>query len=453
MKRPPMNRRQFLRGVGGVAISLPLLDAMGGCSKPATGRASSALIGPNGNPQRFVSYFVPNGTLMDDWFRGSLDFGRILTPLAAHKADVTQITGMSYRAMFADSDYYCTHNIIPVIFSGYGLRGTAPENGTAGGITIDQVIADEVEKIAPMRLHTLPMGTQHSSMNTTIGWRGPNQPVPKFSQPIDVFQALFGDSTMDQEALRRQLARRQSILDRVKEDYSSVSKRVGGEDSKRLDAHLESIRAVERRLSVTAMCAPGDPSYPQYQLYPADAVDLDLKVRAFIDLTVLAMTCDATRVATLCPSPCGGGSRYYNFLGLPGEENYAGGEGHELSHAAPSDPTAREKMIRICTWYTEMLAYMVQKMKDVSEVSGSLFDNVLILQASEVSDGAAHSVDNIPFLLVGSGGGAFRTGQYLTYPSTAHNNLLLTILNGFGIPRTTFGAPALSTGKLAGLLA
>jgi len=68
---------------------------------------------------------------------------------------------------------------------------------------------------------------------------------------------------------------------------------------------------------------------------------------------------------------------------------------------------------------------------------------------TEVENPADHTKRNMPFLLAGGG---LRTGRWIRYPGdTPHNNLLVSLLNLFGDPRTTFGDPRCCTGALPDL--
>src|SRR5205823_3641526 len=71
---------------------------------------------------------------------------------------------------------------------------------------------------------------------------------------------------------------------------------------------------------------------------------------------------------------------------------------------------------------------------------GSLLDNTLIVWTNELGKGNSHTLDNIPFVLVG-GGLDFQMGRSLKYPRVPHNRLLLALAHGFGHRFKTFGNP------------
>ena len=71
---------------------------------------------------------------------------------------------------------------------------------------------------------------------------------------------------------------------------------------------------------------------------------------------------------------------------------------------------------------------------------GSLLDNTLILWTNELGKGNSHTLDNIPFVLVGNGLD-FRMGRSLKYPRLPHNRLLLSLAHGMGHRIERFGNP------------
>ena len=99
----------------------------------------------------------------------------------------------------------------------------------------------------------------------------------------------------------------------------------------------------------------------------------------------------------------------------------------------------------------EQFAYLLSKLEAVEEGEGTMLDNTVILLGSEIAQGNNHSHTDSPFLMAGSAGGYFQTGQYLEYGAQPHNNLLVSLLNAMGVEANTFGDPAYCTGALSGL--
>jgi hypothetical protein len=99
----------------------------------------------------------------------------------------------------------------------------------------------------------------------------------------------------------------------------------------------------------------------------------------------------------------------------------------------------------------EQFAYLLQRMDAVQEGDGTLLDNSLVLAITEIQHPETHNQTNQPFILAGGLGGQFRTHRSIQFQGQPHNNLLVSILNMFGLPDTTFGHQNYCTGALTGL--
>jgi hypothetical protein len=85
-----------------------------------------------------------------------------------------------------------------------------------------------------------------------------------------------------------------------------------------------------------------------------------------------------------------------------------------------------------------------------------VLDNSIVIFTSEFGDGDDHYHYDLPVLVAGSGGGAFKTGRHIAYPSkpdtgsgareTARRqdmplaNLYISIMRAFGMNQSTFGS-------------
>jgi mono/diheme cytochrome c family protein len=103
---------------------------------------------------------------------------------------------------------------------------------------------------------------------------------------------------------------------------------------------------------------------------------------------------------------------------------------------------SQEYLTRINRWYCEQLAYLVKRLAETPEPGGggSLLDNTLLVWTNELGKGNSHTLDNIPFVLVGNGLD-FKMGRFVKYPKVAHNRLLLSLAHGMGHAIKHFGNP------------
>jgi hypothetical protein len=270
-----------------------------------------------------------------------------------------------------------------------------------------------------------------------------------------------------QPALDPRLIQKRSILDFLLDDYQNLARRLGTEDRRRVDGHFAAIRELERQVKVAAgtpvaTVSGGTASTPASAAPPPspalgcakpsvsgggkavsgqnDAGDDGFRstAQAQIDLMVMAMACDLTRVGSLQWSNCGN-RIIFRSLGINQTH-------HDLGHDAAADP-----LTKINTFYMELFAYLIGKMKQVKEADGtSLLDNSVVLWGNELASGAAHNHGPMPFVIAGSGQGHFRTGRYVA-ASGGHNALLVSCLQAMGIQENGFGSLVPNSGPLANL--
>jgi hypothetical protein len=120
---------------------------------------------------------------------------------------------------------------------------------------------------------------------------------------------------------------------------------------------------------------------------------------------------------------------------------------HGLSHEPDKNEEAVAKLTKINKWFAGELRYLVEKLSNTPEPGGegSLLDNTLIVWTNELGKGNSHTLDNIPFLLVGGGFG-FQMGRSLKFDKAAHNRLWMSIAHGMGHRIESFGNPKLCAG-------
>src|SRR5207248_8806248 len=106
---------------------------------------------------------------------------------------------------------------------------------------------------------------------------------------------------------------------------------------------------------------------------------------------------------------------------------------HELSHEPDTNEKAQEKLVKIDKGYCEQMAYLAKRLSETPEPggTGSLLDNTLLVWTNELGKGNSHTLDSIPFVLVGNGLD-FRMGRSIQYPKVSHNRLLLSMSHGMG---------------------
>ena len=279
-----------------------------------------------------------------------------------------------------------------------------------GAMSIDQVVARHIG--AGDRFNSLPLGVLTDPMGATIWTRMSYGALGQFihpdSDPRSVYQRLFGGITRDANSLERLQRRRRSVLDLVLGDLNSIRRRVGREERRKLDMHLEGIRDMERGLFQESQFRCEAPNAPA-QLDKDDYASIPQVTRSQIDLAITALACRMTKVTSIQVShPVS--RAVYSWVGNTEEH-------HDLSHATDAEPDRIAEYLLAERWSTEQFRYVLERLKATPSPDGpgTLFDDTLVLWAQEVGDSRSHESISVPFVLSGLGGGAFRMGRYLQY--------------------------------------
>lgn len=437
------SRRAFLRGAGGVAVGLPFLASL---KLGPFGKAARAAEG-GPFPKRFIVMFSPNGTIKKNWLPqgdgANFTFSRILEPLAPFKDDLLVLDGISMlTAKHGVGDGHQTgmgHMLTAVellegdLFAGGGDSGNA---GWAGGISVDQAIANVVGKATKLKSLELGCQVHGATIWSRMSYLGPNQPIPPENDPKAVFDRLFADMSISPAEVLKRDRRRKSILDLVKGEYAALTPKLDAFDRQKLEAHLDAIREVEKRLQtdvtgVSESCVlPTEPAYPAHM----EPQNYEAVGKLQMDMLVAAMQCDLTRVGSIQFSHSVSGHVFTN-LGLSQGH-------HDLSHEGDSNEDAQEKLTLINRYYAEQMAYLVRRLKETPEGDGNLLDNTVVVWVNELGKGNSHSRDEVPYVMAGSCGGFFQTGRFERFlTTTPHNDFLCTLQRAMGVSIDRFGDP------------
>jgi hypothetical protein len=110
-----------------------------------------------------------------------------------------------------------------------------------------------------------------------------------------------------------------------------------------------------------------------------------------LDLSVLAFSCDLTRVITFGYEHTVT-ERAHPWVGV--NDGYHIG----VTHNQPGPPYAA-----VNKWIVSQLAYLLDKLKATPDASGAgtLLDNTIVYFASELGEGSSHSAYDIPMIVAG----------------------------------------------------
>ncbi len=432
-----ISRRTALKGLG-AALALPLLDTMGWAEQPLGAPAKS--------PVRLGFIYVPHGvdnanfwpkSYQQDLATARDDLPAILEPLSTMIEEVLVLGGLCH--FNAEGDNRAHHARETASW----LTGCASQPDVVrNALSADQLFAQRAG--LSTKLPSLELGLQAArsagncdqgfscAYHAHISWRSPTQPNPRELNPRAVFDRLFSSTALSGANAYGEASLNRSILDLVTGSASSLARRIGADDRRKLDEYLDSVRAVEARIQSIERRAQERGGRAQSIDMDAPAAGIperfDQHARLMLDLVALAFQTDSTRVSTLMFSQAFG--RSYPEIGVP--ENH-----HEMSHHQ-NDAKKLAKIRQINIHHLEQLAYFITRLKGIRDGDGTLFDHALVLYGSGMGDGDRHDHKNLPTILAGHGGG-LRTGRYVPDCGGNFCDLLIAMLGRAGCPVERFG--------------
>jgi hypothetical protein len=431
-----LTRRSLFRAAGGVAFATPWLES----------------IAQTAAPKRFISLYHPNGVHRPQWdptVSGStFMFGASQTELAPFKSDLMYLQGIDMKTALSGAGEQHQRGLAGLLTGRKIEAGSFTGNdgttaGWASGISIDQELVKVLGEGARVASLQLGVNAGERDVSGCLSYAGPATPLLPQNDPRQTFARLFDVNPAPNdvgEPLRR---RRASVLDAVREQFALLKSRVSTADRVQLDTHLDRVRQLELRLTALPLPVQCQTAMQPPEVLWATEKAMPEVAKLQLDLMVLAMACDLTRVATVMFSDA------KNHIALPFINVF--GDVHNISHMSNQD-VGREDLAKRDRWQAEQLAYLLGKLKESKiEGGGNLLENTLVFWGSEVAEGNLHSHNDMPFLVAG-GGAKWKMGRVLKFDvARPHNDLLLSILQGLGGTHASFGDPAFVTGPLTGL--
>ena len=419
-------RREFLKDLGLCASVLPFVGNLSSLGIP--GKAL--------RKQRLVILFSPDGvvpsTFWPDAVGANFELKESLKPLEPFKNRTLILKGVSDKVR-GDGDNHmrgigCLLTGIE-LYPGNVQGGGDTPAGWSSGLSIDQEIKNFLQKnpATRTRFGSLEFGVmvpEHADTWTRMCYAGANKPIAPIDDPYQMFSKLYGQAK-DQEMLR-------SVLDDLRDDLAKVRSQVSVGDRKLLDEHTALVREMETdiRSARTTDVGHAVPVVEPGVRRENDNIPKISKLQ--IDLLVSSFLGDAARVAT------------FQFTNSVGDARMTWLDIHEgqhaLSHEPDSNKAAQDKLTKINHWYCEQVAYLAKRLAETPEPdgNGTLLDNTLIVWTNELGQGNTHTLEDIPFVLVGNGLG-FKMGRSLDFKHVPHNRLLIALAHGFGHRIEKFG--------------
>jgi hypothetical protein len=434
-----LDRRAFLRGIGGVSLALPVLDAMGA-------KVTEQI------PRRFCALYTANGMSLpksehgiDEWSwfptaerNGQFVFGKSTEPLAPFRDKLSFLGGLHHPSGPKADPHTCSD----MWLTGAPLHN--PKPGTYNTVGLDQVIALHTKQYCrqPSLVLSIDAGTGFLSRTGTISYNLEGRPIPAENNPRRIFDRLFKGDRGSLEMERARLQRRLKLVDAVAASARSLDKELGKSDREKMDQYLTSLNEVETRLMASE-------KWIEIPIKKQDYGHLNLEAtsegepaefyRTMFDLIALAFDADITRsVAFMLNREDGMGisDTFPLKLGLSRTH-------HNLSHAG--DKEGQLQFAKYDLFLSQQLAHFLGRLSEYQDRNGSVLDNTIVLYGSGAS--TTHNPRNLPTLVAGGANMGLKHGVYWRNGESRMSNMYLSILRSMGIEQESF---ADSTGTLTG---
>ncbi len=281
-----IHRRTFLRGAGGVALSLPLLESM----------AADAQVEV---PKRFLGLYIGHGfSLGGEWsfypnvVDGEMRFSKSMAafnPLAEH---VTVLRGLEHPGCVSAGGHQ----------TGDSFLTGSHVNRAAKSPSFDQIAS--MTHGHKTRYPSLVLGNEGGmgsiGLSKTVSYNQFGRPIPASNDIRGLFDAMLNSDPELQKGQRSRLASDKYRLDHVLESYHGLKRQLGRDDSQKLDQYMQALRDVEKEIQrMQRWVAIPRPQVPSDGLaLNASEKDPAAFIRTMYNLIYLAFKTDSTRYAT-----------------------------------------------------------------------------------------------------------------------------------------------------------
>jgi hypothetical protein len=434
-----IDRRAFLRGLGGVGLALPVLDAMGAEVTTQAPRRFCAIYTANGMSLPKSDHDIPEWS----WFpaverNGEFVFGMSTQPLSPFRKQLSFMGGLYHPSGPKADPHLCSD----MWLTGAPLHN--PKPGTFNSAGLDQVVALHTKQHCrqPSLVLSIDAGTGFLSRTGTISYNLDGRPVPAENNPRRVFDRLFREDRSSLQSQRDKLQRRIKLVDAVVESAKSLDQQLGKSDRERMDQYLTSLNEVESRLVASEKWIDVPLKKQDYSHLNLDATSEGEPAeyyRNMFDLIALAFDADITRSVTFMLNREDGMGISDTFplkLGLAKTH-------HNLSHA--EDKVGQMNFAKYDLFLSQQIAHFLEKLNGYQDRDGRVLDNTIVLFGSGAS--TTHNPRNLPTLIAGGANMGLKHGNYWRAGEMRMSNVYLSILHSMGIGQESFSD---STGTASG---
>ena len=309
------------------------------------------------------------------------------------------------------------------------------------GATIDHIISQHLpQTIMPHLCIGMDSIENMRSRPTlaTLSATGPGRPIFMHSNPVDLYQMLFGGIASGD--VKQNYEARSNIFKRIEKIALNNAGQLPAGEKDRFGAYVDGFRDInglrERLVDVSDHLKKFAPQYGEKFTNPEFETDWH---DSLLDIGIAALKSGITNTLTI---GSGRGEIFGAWKGLGIDQ-----QGHNLGHM---DQPGNDIWIKIRQYNCRMLAKLVEQLESMPEGNGTMMDNTLIVYTSNNADKQHTGGQNWPFMLLGNCGGAIKTGQFTQLDVKRQrpvNAMYATLLHAIGAPVDRFNMDDNVAGK------
>jgi hypothetical protein len=387
------------------------------------GHTQSAVPDPGFDPALFLDHWTPGPTTSSTYTPSPL-----LAPLAAHAPTV--VTGLEPKTEVppipgGQSDGHMRGFMVALTSDRIRPEGFDHPSHTLTALrpSLDQYVAKHPDFYGayPLRFRSLVLGASTARFHeyghwSSVSYNGPDSLNPPLLDPGQLYDHLFAPP--DDAA---GLDRRARLLDAVMDDAASLRAKLGAADRLRLDAHLEHLDEIQRRLELSTATCESAPAKP------GPSADLLEQTSILSSLVAVALSCNLTRVFSfMLTSPAS--THVFSNLGAPNDM-------HTTCHDGQW-----QRVYDITSYHMQAFARLLDELAAIQDPTGqTLLDRCLVYGTSEYGEGWKHGVQEMPVVLAGTAAGKLQTGWHIREPAGNMAKAHVTILRALGIDTPSYG--------------
>jgi hypothetical protein len=254
----------------------------------------------------------------------------------------------------------------------------------------------------------------------TLTASGPNQPIFMHCDPNMLYQMLFG--SIAEGDIKKHYQARSDVMLEIEYMAKLKLKGLPQSESERYEKYVNGFRDLnglrEKLSKISGQLRKYAPKLDDRYSKPKFETDWH---DALLEIGIATLQANLTNVLTIA-SGCG--EYFGSWKGLGVSDT-----GHGLGHI---DQPGNGIWTKIRQYNCEMLVKLMKALEAIPEGTGSMMDNTLIVYSSNNGKEQHTDGSNWPFVLLGNGGGRFKTGQYTHVKERPINDLYTTFLRGVG---------------------